>query len=305
MPATATATYDAAMPLTTPMRQLDIFTDGRDVMLVNDLAAALSRDRLDAARTAAAALDSEFPGDVHLAPAGLLIAALAAREDAPFANAAAAIAAREALLTQLSPAAVAVLGQDEAQRWRAARLRELAARAARLPWRAEEPLAHAAPFLIAADAWEEALAALAGIEAWRRQPQPVAWAARATWRRDGSDAAWPLVAMLAWLAPAHAKALVAELADSRLSRMAARFEADLDGEDYRWFPAWLLVEQPLLAGPLESAQPQRDEPAERAFKTLQTLLRLERQGRHREIVEQRGRLQALNAALFACYMKTR
>ena len=56
--------------------QLDIFNDGRDVQLRNDLADALMRDDAEAARAAAAALQAAFPGDDTLPPAQTLIGAL-------------------------------------------------------------------------------------------------------------------------------------------------------------------------------------------------------------------------------------
>lgn len=287
------------------MQQLDIFDDGRDRMLVNDLASAVAGDRLGAARHALVALAAEFPDEPLCGPAQRLIDALQARQTAAFADSEAALAARKVLDAQLMPEAVALLGADDARPWRTARLRELAARASRLPWDADQPQAHAAAFLVAAGAWDEARDAVHGIASWRQLPQTLGWAAEAVWRRDGADAGWPLLAELAWLAPARAGALVATLADPRLSRLAARFEADLDGENLRWLPAWVLIEQPLLATPLAVAQPRHDGPAEQAFKLLLALLRLERQGRHHELVDHRRRLRGLHPALFACYMRTR
>jgi len=137
-------------------------------------------------------------------------------------------------------------------------------------------------------------------------------------------AAWLPAAVLAWLAaralraalhrmldlaPPRAAALARALAatphERRLARWLTAFEADLDGEDHDWLPAWLLVEQPLLAGPLAAAQAQRDSPPERAFRTVLALLRLEREGRQREIAEQRRLLRDLHPGLFALYLKTR
>ena len=66
-----------------------------------------------------------------------------------------------------------------------------------------------------------------------------------------------------------------------------------------------LVERPLLAGPLATAEPPADEAPAEAFKTVAALLRLERQGRHHEIVAQRARLKALSGPLMKAYMATR
>jgi hypothetical protein len=286
------------------MQQLDIFDDGRETMLANDLVAAIAAGDPVRAHRAMAALLAEFPDHAHRDAAALLVDALAAAEPVPFIDAAAAAAAREHLEDRLAPAALALLGREAAARWRAARLRVLGERSARVAWEPERARAHAASCFIAARAWAEALAAVQAIESWRRQPQPLAWAAEATWHHAGPDAGWPLVAESAWLSPARTPALLGALGEPRIVRLAARFEGDLD-DDFGWFPAWLLVDQPLLAQPLDAAQPGRDSAPERAFKTLQGLLRLERQGRHHEVAEQRRRLRDLHGALFALYMSTR
>lgn len=45
--------------------------------------------------------------------------------------------------------------------------------------------------------------------------------------------------------------------------------------------------------------------AERGFRVVAGLIRLERQGRHHDVVAQRKPLRDLQPALFALYMKTR
>jgi hypothetical protein len=101
------------------------------------------------------------------------------------------------------------------------------------------------------------------------------------------------------------------LPDQRLHKLATRFaDAAWPDEpvDWAWWPAWLLVEQPLLAPLLEAAQPSgaaHAAAAERAHALLQALLRLERQGRHPERVAHRRELQALHPGLYADYMATR
>ena len=76
-------------------------------------------------------------------------------------------------------------------------------------------------------------------------------------------------------------------------------------ERYTWFPAWALIAQPALAGPLSYTQPSRQTAPERALQLILTLLRLERQGRHPELIAQRRQLQGLHRGLFTAYMKTR
>ena len=89
-------------------------------------------------------------------------------------------------------------------------------------------------------------------------------------------------------------------------RLCRAFEAEFeDPADWCWFPAWALTEQPLLAGAMESAQPGRQDAPEQAFRTMLALLRLAREGRQHEIVEQRRRLRELHDGLFRCYMRRR
>lgn len=295
------------------MNQLDLFEHSRDVMLRNDLAGALLRGDIDAARAAARALHSEFGADAALAPAEVLTSYLTrqlgttpdARFDAPQ-----ILAARRELAESIAPAAVDVLGAPEAAAWLADQRRRLAQHAAHIPWRCDLADAHAAALFAHAGAWDEVVHAVQRIESWRRIPQPLQWMAQARWRLQGADAGWPLLAELAWLAPPRAQELLASLArrpDAKLERLRRRFEEDFDPtpQDWAWLPAWALVEEPLLAAVLDAARPTAEGAPHAGFRLVLALLRLERQGRHHEIVEHRRRLRSLSAPLFAAYMRTR
>jgi hypothetical protein len=222
------------------MQQLDIFDDGLDVMLVNDLAEALA--------------------------------------DGALANAQAA-ADLQAWRARHAPAAAALWGREAAAAWHAQRLAAFARRAQGLPWLPTQAETHAVALWMAARQWGTALQALTALPSWRRQPPLLAWAAECRWRHDGPDAAWPLLAELAWLAPARLPAVVGAIGDARLTRWLGRMHDELDEDSAAWFPAWLLIEQPLL--------------------------RLERQGRHHDVVAQRRILQGQHAGLLTCNMKTR
>lgn len=303
------------------MQQLDIFNDSRDRVLVNHLADAIVQADLTASRAAEGALRHEFADDRHLPAAALLIEHLAAEAQAaarPLADHAAALAARQRLAGPVHDAAHTLLGHSAAADWLAARWRVLARRAGALPYLPPQADVHAAALFIAARAWAEAAQAVAGIESWRRQPQALDWMAQAHWRLHGADATWPLLAELAWMAPQRLPALLTGLGDPRLHKLMRTFESfdALDADDagdgeadadaaWRWWPAWLLVEQPLLAAPLDGAKTAGAAAPERAFKLMQGLLRLERQGRHHDIVALRRELQGLHRALFAAYMAPR
>lgn len=117
---------------------------------------------------------------------------------------------------------------------------------------------------------------------------------------------------------------VLALPDVQLHRIVDQFEACMDltapeahppgdhraegtggTSDWAWLPAFTLLAQPSLASTLSPANPAPDSPAVEAFQVVAALLRLERQGRHHEIVAHRARLQALSAPLMATYMATR
>ena len=299
------------------MQQLDIFNDSRDQQLRNDLIAAVAACDLAAAQHAYQALAAEYPNDAALAPAADLMTALASATDEAFANLAQALAAGAQLHGVLASDAVELLGREGSIGWLRAQWRQIAKRAAELPFDARQPEGHAAALWLQGAAWTQASDAVERIDSWRRIPQPLAWMLLARCQRAGVEKAWPLLAELCWLAPERAGQLLLTLPDARLRKQLQRFDVDCDEADtqlpspgdgaarWAWLPAWLLVDQPLLAEPLAGAQPTRHDAPERALLLVQSLLRLERQGRHADVVAHRRELLGLSAWLFSIYMKTR
>ena len=299
-----------------PPQQLDIFDHSRDVMLRNDLAEALLQRNAAAAAAAVCELAAEYPHDDGLHDAKLLIEALGATGDpSPFHSAKPLLTASEHLEQRLTPAARRLLGDSpgRAPAWLATQWGRLAERARMLPFSPEHDAIHAAALCLRANQWQAAAQAVQTIESWRRIPAPLAWMAQARWHLLGLDAAWPLLAELAWLAPPRLEPLARTLPDPLLHKLMQGFDANFEPADdgpaaadaYTWFPAWALIEQPALAGPLSLTQPSRQTAPERALQLILTLLRLERQGRHPELIAQRRQLQGLHQGLFATYMKTR
>jgi len=287
--------------------QLDLFAHGRDVMLRNDTTNALrARDR-GAAAQALAALVTEYPQDPLLIPAAMLIEALNAAPQ-PFTDSRSASSAVDHLSACVEPATQRVFGAAAAQAWLAPLWQALAEAANRLPYDAEMPAAHAAGMLLRAKSWGAAEHAVARIESWRRVPVPLAWMAEARFGQRGLEAAWPLLAELAWLDPPRFGALATRLDTPALKRLVDVFDRDFataGATDLAWFPAWALIIEPRLASVLrEAGTPAPDKP-EQAAHTVMQLLALERQGRQNEVVEQRKRLRALHAELFSYYMHTR
>lgn len=293
-------------------RQLDIFEDSRDVMLRNDLAQALVDGRAEQASRIAAQLSAEYGADPVLAPAAELIAHLRAQQSqaARRLDADTLAQARQKLDDVVVKAAIAVLGSREASRWLATQWRWLAGRAEGIAWDPAHADVHPAALYLRAQDWAQAAAAVAGIASWRRIPTPLLWMACARWHGDGPDAAWSLLAEALWLAPGRAAALLRTLADRDLDRLVDRFDEHFDpaaGPDaqWAWLPAFALVALPRLAVALQSANPPAESAPAQGFQLVQALLRLERHGRHHDIVSYRARLRALSAPLFSAYMSTR
>jgi hypothetical protein len=287
--------------------QLDLFAHSRDVILRNDVIAALRSRDAARAQEALAALRAERPGDRLLAPLATLLEAIAAPA-ARFAGHRQAAAALEAMETEFAPAAVEVFSALEAAQWLAASWRALAAAAERLPYDGGFPHTHSAALLLRSRDWEAAEARASAIPSWRRIPTPLGWTAEARFGGGGLECAWGLLAELAWIDAPRFGALARRLPSVPLQRLLDDFDAGFETESeagLAWFPAWALVAEPGLAGPFRDAEARGRTAPERAARLVADLLALERQGRHAELVAQRKRLRELQPVLFARYMSTR
>ncbi|MCA8057436.1 MULTISPECIES: hypothetical protein [Burkholderia cepacia complex] len=289
--------------------QLDIFDDSRGVMLRNDVLSALQHHNATAARDALQILTHEYPDDAALEALDTLVTALEARCSRPFGSHEDALGARETLLTRVHPSARDLMGERGTIAWLAPLWNELAQRSVGLPFRAGQPDAHAASLYLQAGNWKATESTVMRIESWRRIPAPLMWMAECRYRSDGLEAAWPLLAELAWLAPARFDILFSRLKDSSLDTLRRAFDASFDGSgdvvDLEWFPAWALIQKTGLAPLLKQAQPGRDTEPERAARLVLRLLALEREGRHHELMDSRRDLRDLHDPLYRLYMKTR
>ncbi|NDZ17082.1 hypothetical protein C7T35_32255 [Variovorax sp. WS11] len=292
-----------------PPQQLDIFDHSRDTVLCNDVAAALERHDPVSARSAWGTFADAFPNHESLAPLGVLVDALEQRMAAPFQDHDAMHDARRALSELIEPAAVRILGKRSAAAWLDPLWREMAQRAAPLPFRPERSDDHAAPLWLRAGDWSAASDAIARIESWRRIPAPLAWMAEARYRVHDLDGAWGLLAELAWLSAERFDQLTKRLADPLLERLRKAFDATFEGHgdvrDLAWFPAWVLTEKPGLSRQLGEAQRCLHTEPEQAMRLLLELLGLERQGRHHDVVARRKALRDAHPSLYAAYLKTR
>ncbi len=289
-------------------QQLDLFEHSRDVMLRNDVLQHLLQHAAAPARSACHALAGEYPQDDLLPVFECLTQTLERRSNAPLPSHAALARERERLTQQVSHAAQRAMGSS-ADAWLHRFWRELAERAALLPFQAACAEDHAAALWLRGEHWAAAAQAVERIESWRRIPAPLAWMLQARCRQGELDACWGLLAELAWLAPARLDALLRDLNDPLLTRLHKKFDAEFEGAgdvaDMAWFPAWVLLERPALAPHLALAWPSLHSAPERGMRLALELLGLERQGRHHELVRQRRALRDLHGPLYAAYMATR
>jgi len=301
------------------MQQLDIFADSRDVMLRNAVLDELQRRDMDGARTALDQLAAGYPDDGALSAMRVLVRELERKAErasaTPFADHAALAIARRHLEEEVVPAARRVLPPQTVRAWLTPCWSSLAQRAAALPFRGADHHAeshaemHAAPLWLHAGEWAAAHKSVDGIESWWRIPAPLAWMTEARYRMGGLDAAWPLLAELAWLGPRRFATVLSVLGEASLDALRRRFDAEFPGsgelDDYVWFPAWLLVVKPALAGRLREARVLGDQAASRACALLGEILRREHEGGQHDLVGLRQELSHLHEGLFDAYMATR
>ena len=287
--------------------QLDLFAHSRDVMLRNDVIAALRKRDAGAGREALAVLSAEYPRDSLLAPLQVLLNTLAAPVER-FPGHDGAAVALNTMDTVVVPSANLVFGPKEARDWLGPIWGSLASAAAGLSYNFERPHSHAAFMSLRGGDWAAAQAQAAAIASWRRIPIPLAWMAEARFGEGGLDSAWCLLVELAWIHPSSFSALARRLEAPALRELLDQFTVAFESDDeseLAWFPAWALIAEPALASMVRGAQVCNDTAPERAARLVMELLTLERQGRHADIVAHRKRLRDMHAGLFARYMSTR
>lgn len=190
--------------------QLDLFAHSRDVMLRNDVIAALRRRDAVAGREALAILAAEFPRDSWLTPTAALLKTLVASPER-FRDHNEAADAVHSMETVVVPSVNLVFGAKEARDWLASTWRSLASSAAGLSYSLERPHTHAAFISLQGGDWAAVENEVAAIPSWRRIPVPLAWMAEARLGRSGLESAWCLLAELAWIDAARFSTLVRRL----------------------------------------------------------------------------------------------
>ncbi|MCY1263979.1 hypothetical protein D9M68_137960 [compost metagenome] len=307
--ATADADSWETTNLNAVTNQLDLFEHSRDVMLRNDVLAALEQRNATAGREALLRLTSEYPNDALAPTLAMLVGVLEHPVPEPVTSHAVLRDTCEAWSSQIVPAARRAFGDAGGTAWCLPLWRTLAQAASHLPFRRDMPEWHTAPLWIRAAEWLAARESIARIESWRRIPTTLAWMAETVYRLQGLESAWPLLAELAWLSPKRLGALMQGLGDSSLLALRRVFDANFDGDgtldDLAWFPAWALTEKPGLAAFLRAAEFSTRTLPEQGMRIMLEMLSLEREGRQHELLERRKALRDLHAGLFGAYIRTR
>lgn len=295
--------------------QLDLFLDSREVTLANDVVAAFRTGDCGRVQDSLAALRAEAPARADLAAFGVLLAFLERDRESDCASLDSD--RLEQLVgvfdTDVAPASRALGG--EAQGFLNRIWRKLAAAAAHQPFDRARPQTHAAALYLRAQAHAEAEAAAAAAassfaDGWR-DPVILRWRALARYRVGGLQAARWQILSLAWFAADSFPELLRELAAPQLESDWRRFQAETEVPDATWFPAWCLLTQPELAAALagEISPPLRQAAAGirglLAFVVLTGILAIEPGGYSKALIEERARLQAIDAGFFAAYMRSR
>ena len=287
--------------------QLDLFMHGRNVMLQNDVVAALRERDAIAGRRALSEFRAEYPEQEILTSLTTLLNTLEAPAQR-FADHHSVAGTLHTMDTEVVAAANRVFGTKEAGAWLAPVWLSLATAVAGLPFNVKKPNTHAAFLLLQSGDWAAAEAAVAAIPSWRRIPAPLAWMAQARFYQGGLEPAWCLLLELAWI-DAHAFSLLArQLTVPSLHRLLHDFDVALEEDaelDRAWFPAWLLIAKPAMALVMRETQPCSNHAPEQVARLITELLILEKQGRHADLVAQRKRLRDLHAGLYAFYMSSR
>ncbi len=256
--------------------QLDLFLDGRDVVLVNAIVVNLLERQPDRAQDALTRLKEENPAHPDLAMFDRLCRALPAEPPRPTNHP--ELRALIESVKLLSSAADRLLGEG--------------ARAFLLPW--WQAVAHAGAKLPSAEA----------------EPPLRYWLGFARHHLGEEREALRLWVALCWLAPDSFEQWAPALPNVFLRAAWAAFQARAGHDDRAgpsawgvlWFPAWLALRQRWVAHLFHANEIPDTEAALQALRLLRTLLPLESQGYSAELVRQRRRLQQISPMFFRAYL---
>ena len=257
--------------------QLDLFLDGRETILVNDLVAALLAGRLEGACDALNRLRTENSAHPDLPAFDRLVRSVCDKSPGPPSTGEADPIIQR--LTYLVPAANRLLGPGAAAFLR--------------PW------------------WQALARTEAVLDPVEAAPLLRYWMGAARWHDGDEREAVRLWLALCWLEP-ESFARLAPTLPSRIVREGwAAFDGepdpgdggDVHGRDVRWFPAWLALRHRWVAHAFRPDEvPDTGAPLQ-ALRLLPGLLVLESQGFGDELVRQRRALRDISPRFFQTYRR--
>ena len=278
------------------MKQLDIFRDGRSVILSNALrTAVLSGDANDLEIAYRKLRD--FDASHHWLPhAETLIDGLS---NPPPSNVDESLSALARLEAEWAPAVLAILGEDGRgvldRVWHA-----VGDALADCPFDPEQPDRHASYAYAKSADWKWVVRSVQGVRNYSAQPELLSRIAEAHWRQGRWDKAACAWFELCWSAPDRFGHLMngGEIPDPLLQGGWNRAR-DQDIEIRPpWFPAWMLIDRPQIAGLIPAPDASADPQA--AFVALRALTIDDG-----ENMDRRKELQRLHPGLLACFLARR
>ena len=289
-------------------RQLDLFVDGCDALLVYEIVTGLMSRDVERTEEGLRRLAQEHPRHPDLVALSVLVAALTA--PAPPAAPHAALTERVELTERrLVPAARRFLGAD-ADAFLRPVWQALVSNAADLPFDAAHPRAHRAWLCQQYGEWREVRSSVEDEPGWADTPLLRYWMGLAQHHLGAPEVAIRLWLPLCWMDPLLFETCVPTVPNLTIRAAWVAFEQAFPFEESladrapaaAWFPAWLLLRHWGLSRLFCADDILDAGDAARVFRLLLALLPLEQRGLTDELVRQRRALRQLDSSFFRYYM---
>ena len=289
-------------------RQLDLFVDGRDALLVHAIVTGLMSRDVERTEAGLRRLGQEHPRHPDLVALTVLVEALTA--PAPPAAPHAALTERiELTERRLVPAARRFLGAD-ADAFLRPVWQALAANAADLPFEPAHPRTHRAWLCQQYGEWTDVRSSVEHEPGWADTALLRYWMGLAQHHLGAPEVAIRLWLPLCWMDPLLFETCAPGVPNLTIRaawvafEQAFPFEESLDDRApaAAWFPAWLLLRHWGLSRLFDADDIPDAGDAVRVFRHLLALLPLEQRGLTDELVRQRRALRQLDSSFFRYYM---
>lgn len=282
--------------------QLDMFFDNPVVVLVNGIAAALTRRTLDEAEAYLDQLYQQAPNNADLPAFDQLVDTLR-RSSEPVADSAQELQS----LQQLAPHAKRLLSA-QCRDYLVPLWRRLAAALESQPFDPIQPDLHNSYVLAQAQDWAGVSQSIVQEAEWWQSTVLCQRLAECGYRRQERAESLTAWAYLCWQFPEQAAQLLddGQWPDVNIVQLWHTFletEDELELEapfETQEFPAWWLINEPGLCRSLPQDLPWGNAPAEQLYGLVHQLLTARLEGNNEQELELRKAVQAAQPALFLC-----